>query len=88
MILKMLKKAKIEVLSEHRVTKVSSKSVFVKPKAGKVQRLDSDLLLWTCGVKANPVVASSLGEDKFHGFVPVRRTLEHRKLANVFALGD
>lgn len=80
-----LERRGVELWMGHRVTKLEEKKLtLLNSKQGKTEVLDNDLLIWTCGVKVNPVVARHFGERG----VEVNQSLQSREHSNVFALGD
>ncbi|MFT7183701.1 MAG: NADH dehydrogenase [Oceanicoccus sp.] len=84
-----LEKMGVQVYLEHRVTALKKTKVELLRKFdGESISLPCHMLIWTCGVQVNPVVAKSLGDPKLRGAIAVRSTLETKKHTHIFALGD
>lgn len=86
---KELSKMGVDLYLGHRVTALEKKNVEVLRKSdGECVKLPCHILIWTCGVKVNPVVSESLGDPEHYGGIPVRSTLEMKGRSHIFALGD
>lgn len=87
-LLKRMAKNNVFVYLGHRVTRVSEDQVILENGDLGEKKLKFDLLVWTGGVKVNPLVANSLGVDAYHGAVPVDKYLKSEKFEKIFAGGD
>lgn len=72
---------------EYRVRKVNLSEVVLKDGHGKLKTLSSDFLIWTAGVRVNPVVVS-LGEVKYGGAIRVDATMKAVNHSSIYAAGD
>lgn len=88
LILKQLKKMGVNVLMKHRVLELKKGSVMVRDPEGETVKCDADMLIWTAGVRVNPVVAKSLGSEELRGGIAVDEYLQAVEHEDVFALGD
>lgn len=83
--LERLKKLNVEVLLNSKITSVSDKKVILEDNS----EVDFDVLIWTAGVKANPLVSKidgvSLAKNQCFA---VDKYLRILGFENVFALGD
>ncbi|MEK7145807.1 MAG: FAD-dependent oxidoreductase [Patescibacteria group bacterium] len=87
--LERLKKKNVNVMLGHYIKKVQANKIVLQSKDGKKKKIiKSDMLMWTGGVKPNPVVAASLGSDEFKGAIAVNEQLQSVKYKAVFAGGD
>lgn len=87
-ILKRFKKMGIHLFLNHRIQKVSADKLQVSTARGNSKVLPSDILIWTCGVKVNPLIQKCFGDETLGGAIPVKSTLESLHFPNVFAGGD
>lgn len=78
----------VNVLFGSYINKVEADKIELKNKVGELSTIKSDLLLWTGGVKANPVVSEAFAVEKSCGAIPVNAFLQSEKFKNVFACGD
>ena len=82
-----LKESRVEVHTETRVVRVTSEG-FVFEHNGEETEQQAAAVVWTAGVKVNPLVDKlDLDRDK-RGIVLVEPTLQARSRAEVFVLGD
>lgn len=82
-----LKAARVDVHTETRVLAVSDKGFTIEHK-GQQQELEAAAVVWTAGVRVNPLVEKlDLEKDK-RGLLVVEPTLQARGHERVFALGD
>jgi NADH dehydrogenase len=82
-----LKAARVDVHTETRVLGVSDKGLTIEHE-GQQQELEAAAVIWTAGVRVNPLVDSlNLEKDK-RGLIIVEPTLQVRGHEGVFALGD
>lgn len=81
-------KLNIKLLMNHKVTKVQKDKVMVKNSKDTSKTLKSDIIIWTCGVKVNPLIQEAFGDKSKGGAIPVKPTLESVFYPNVFAAGD
>ncbi len=82
-----LKEKLVEVFTETRVTKVLRRGVELE-HAGERETISAAAVVWTAGVRVNPLVEKLEVEKTKHGLVVVERTLQVRGRPEVFALGD
>lgn len=83
-----LRKHGVDVLFGSYINKVSANEIELKTKEGQITKIKSDLLLWTGGVKVNPVVTNCFGDEKSGGAIAVNHFLQNEKYKNIFACGD
>lgn len=83
-----LQKLGIKVYLKRRIQRVGKKKVFVKLADGAIDEFDSDITIWTGGVRVNPVVGRDLGDADKGGKVLVNQFLQADKWGEVFAAGD
>lgn len=86
-ILKRLKKLGVKVIMNTYITEAGRAFVKVK-EDGKIQKIDSDILIWTGGVMVNPVVQKSIGDKSKRGAVLVNPYMQSFLDRNIFAAGD
>ncbi|HEX7313357.1 MAG TPA: FAD-dependent oxidoreductase [Pyrinomonadaceae bacterium] len=77
----------VEVFTETRVVRVSRDGVELE-HAGERETIEAAAVVWTAGVRVNPLVERLDVEKTQHGLVVVERTLQVRGRPEVFALGD
>ncbi|HEX8115782.1 MAG TPA: FAD-dependent oxidoreductase, partial [Pyrinomonadaceae bacterium] len=77
----------VEVFTETRVVKVLRRGVELE-HAGERETIAAAAVVWTAGVRVNPLVEKLEVEKTKHGLVVVERTLQVRGRPEVFALGD
>ena len=87
-ILKRLKKLGVKVYLEHFVKKAKKESLDIQCTGGKKGTIDSNITIWTGGVKVNSVVANSIGLKESRGAAPVNEFLQYAEDESVFVLGD
>lgn len=78
----------IDVLFGSYINNVEANQIVLKTKEGQITTIKSDLLLWTGGVKINPVVSNCFGDEKSGGAIMVNKFLQNEKYKNIFACGD
>lgn len=83
-----LKLHSVDVLFGSFINKVEANQIELKTKEGQLTTIKSDLLLWTGGVKINPVVSNCFGDEKSGGAIMVNPFLQNDKYKNIFACGD
>lgn len=83
-----LHKKNVQVVFGKYVNKVFPDSIELKSKSGKIKKVNSDMLMWTGGVKVNPVVSQWLGSKDCNGAILVNEFLQSEKYENIFAAGD
>jgi NADH:ubiquinone reductase (H+-translocating) len=83
-----LKKLGVELHMKSFISKVGKKSLDLKLPNDKKKSLPYDILVWTGGVKVNPVVAKAFGTKATRGAIEVNPFLQSAKYRNVFAAGD
>ncbi len=88
LILERFKEKKIEVYLNHRIIKVSKNKIDIQNLQGEKIKLDSQLNIWTGGVKVNPIVADSIGEVSKRGAIYVNEFLQSKDYKKVYAAGD
>jgi NADH dehydrogenase len=82
-----LHKSRVEVHTETRVVKVARDAITFEHE-GKEERLKTAAVVWTGGVKMNPVIEHLDVEKSKRGLLMVKPTLQLTQHVNVFALGD
>ena len=78
---------RVELFTETRVVKVTRGGVELE-HAGERQTIDAAGVVWTAGVRVNPLVERLDVEKTKNGLVVVEPTLQVRGRREVFALGD
>lgn len=78
---------RVELFTETKVVKVTRAGVELE-HAGERQTIDASGVVWTAGVRVNPLVERLDVEKTKHGLVVVAPTLQVRGRKEVFALGD
>ena len=85
--LKLIKKDKIEVLTESSVTKIGKSDVTYKNKNGEDMTLKADKVLLSIGMKANLKGFESLKVKMNRNFVEVNEYMQ-TSIKNIYAIGD
>jgi NADH dehydrogenase len=78
---------RVELFTDTRVVKVTPRGVELE-HAGERQTIDAAGVVWTAGVRINPLVERLDVEKTKNGLVVVAPTLQARGRKEVFALGD
>jgi NADH dehydrogenase len=86
-VLGVLEEKRVEVFSETRVVRVLRGGVELE-HAGERETIQASGVVWTAGVRVNPLVERLDVEKNQKGLVVVERTLQLRNRPEVFALGD
>lgn len=82
-----LDEKRVEVFTETKVVRVLRRGVELE-HAGERQTIESSGVIWTAGVRVNPLVEKLDVEKTQKGLIVVERTLQLRGRPEVFALGD
>src|SRR3954454_13275829 len=82
-----LHKSRVEVHTKTRVVKVEKDGITFEHE-GNQESLKAAAVVWTGGVKMNPVVEHLNAEKNKRGLLIVNPTLQLSQYVNVFALGD
>jgi NADH dehydrogenase len=82
-----LKKSRVEVHTLTRVVRVREKS-FTVEHGGVESEIETAAVVWTGGVRVNPVIEKLDVEKTKRGLLLVKPTLQLQSHENVFALGD
>jgi NADH dehydrogenase len=82
-----LRESHIEVHTLTRVVRVREKALTLEHD-GKTTEIETAAVVWTGGVRVNPVVENLQAEKTARGLILVEPTLQVRARQNVFALGD
>jgi NADH dehydrogenase len=82
-----LLKSHVEVHTLTRVVRVSPNSVTIEHENRQTE-IETAAVVWTGGVRVNPVVEQLDIEKNSRGLIMVEPTLQTRAHKNVFALGD
>jgi len=82
-----LHKSRVEVHTSTRVVKVEKDGITFEHD-GNQERLQTAAVVWTGGVKMNPVIEHLDVEKNKRGLLVVKPTLQLSQHVNVFALGD
>ena len=82
-----LRESHVEVHTLTRVVRVSAKSFTIEHN-GRQTEIETAAVVWTGGVRVNPVVERLDLEKNDRGLILVKPTLQTRAHRNVFALGD
>lgn len=77
-------KKKVNILTESSVSKVTPEEVIIENQSS----IQSKTLIWTSGVKATSDVESVKGEFGKAGRLKVHKTMEAKKLKNIYVVGD
>ncbi|HEX8561175.1 MAG TPA: FAD-dependent oxidoreductase [Pyrinomonadaceae bacterium] len=78
---------RVELFTETRVVEVTARGVALE-HAGERQTVEAAGVIWTAGVRVNPLVERLDAEKTKNGLLVVERTLQLRERPEVFALGD
>ncbi|MDT5293677.1 MAG: demethylphylloquinone reductase [Acidobacteriota bacterium] len=84
---KILAEKRVEVFTETRVIEVQPRGVVLE-HAGERETIGAAGVVWTAGVRVNPLVERLDAEKTEKGLLVVAPTLQVRGRAEVFALGD
>ena len=82
-----LRESRVEVHTKTRVVKVTPDELTFEHE-GKRETLQTAGVVWTGGVRMNPIVEQLDAEKNQRGLLMVQPTLQLTKHVNVFALGD
>jgi NADH:ubiquinone reductase (non-electrogenic) len=82
-----MEEKRVELFTETRVVKVTRGGVELE-HAGERQTIEAAGVVWTAGVRVNPLVERLDVEKTKNGLVVVEPTLQVRGRGEVFALGD
>lgn len=82
-----LKKSRVEIHTKTRVRRVG-KDGFTFEHDGKDTEVEAAAVVWTGGVRVNPLIENLNVEKDGRGLIIVEPTLQIRGHDNVFALGD
>ncbi len=82
-----LRESRVEVHTKTRVVKVTSDGIIFEHE-GKQEELKTAGVVWTGGVKMNPLIDQLDVEKTQRGLLVVKPTLQLSQHDNVFALGD
>ena len=82
-----LRESHVEVRTKTRVVKVTSNEVTFEHE-GKQETLKTAGVVWTGGVKMNPLIEQLDVEKNNRGLLMVQPTLQLSQHVNIFALGD
>src|SRR6185369_1943748 len=82
-----LRQSHVEVHTETRVVKVTPDGITFEHE-GAQESLKTAAVVWTGGVKMNPVIENLDAEKNKRGLLLVNPTLQLSQHVNVFALGD
>jgi dihydrolipoamide dehydrogenase len=85
--LKIVKKAKIEVITDSTVVKISDKEVVYKSSDGETKSLKADKVLLSVGMKANSESFKDLNLKTEKNFVEINDNMQ-TSIENVYAIGD
>lgn len=85
--LKILKKAKIEILTEATVTGIDEKKVIYKTVSGEEKTINTDRVLLSVGMKSNNESFKNLNLKMGKNFVIVNDQMQ-TSIPNVYAIGD
>ncbi len=82
-----LRESRVEVHTQTRVVRVTEKTLVFEHQ-GMETEIDTAAVVWTGGVRVNPVVEQLEVEKTGRGLILVEPTLQVKEHENVFALGD
>lgn len=82
-----LQEKRVEVFTETKVVRVLRRGVELE-HAGERQTIEASGVVWTAGVRVNPLIEKLDLEKTQKGLVVVERTLQARGRPEVFVLGD
>src|SRR5215210_8010257 len=86
-VVRVLQEKLVEVFTETRVVRVHRNGVELE-HAGERETIQAAGVVWTAGVRVNPLVEKLDVEKTQKGLIVVERTLQVRGRPEVFALGD
>ncbi len=78
----------VKVLMGSLITEVQVNSITLKLPDQSSNQINSNILIWTGGVKINPVVQQFLGDPEKRGALEVNNHLQSTKYPEIFAAGD
>ena len=78
---------RVEIFTETRVVEVRKRGVVLE-HAGRREEIEAQGVIWTAGVRVNPLVARLDAEKTKNGLLVVEPSLQLRGRPEVFALGD
>jgi NADH dehydrogenase len=82
-----LKESRVEVHTQTRVLRVTPTGLTFE-HAGEQTDLEAAAVVWTAGVRVNPLIEKLDLEKDRRGYLVIRPTLQTQTHDNVFALGD
>lgn len=82
-----LRESRVEVHTRTRVRRVTPNSLTFE-HGGEVSEVETAAVVWTAGVRVNPLIERLELEKDKRGLIMVEPTLQVRGRENVFALGD
>lgn len=82
-----LHKSRVEVHTQTRVVKVTADELTFEHD-GRRESMKTAAVVWTAGVRINPVIEALDVEKTMRGLLVVKPTLQLSQHVNVFALGD
>ena len=82
-----LQKSRVEVHTLTRVVRATEKTL-VFEHGGTETEIETAAVVWTAGVRMNPIIESLKAEKTPRGLLLVRQTLQLKDYDNVFSLGD
>jgi NADH:ubiquinone reductase (non-electrogenic) len=82
-----LKRSRVEVHTQTRVLRVTQGGVAFE-HAGEQTEIEAAAVVWTAGVRVNPLVEKLDLEKEKRGYLVIQPTLQTQTHENVFALGD
>ncbi|HST52920.1 MAG TPA: NAD(P)/FAD-dependent oxidoreductase [Pyrinomonadaceae bacterium] len=84
---KVLDEKRVEIHTDTRVVEVTGEGVMFE-HAGTRETIEAAGVVWTAGVRVNPLVERLNVEKTHNGLIVIEPTLQIRGRAEVFALGD
>jgi len=85
--LKILKKAKVEVLTESTVVKIGKNEVVYKDKEGNSKSISASKILLSVGMKANTGSFTKLNLKLDNKFIEINDSMQ-TSIPNIYAIGD
>jgi NADH dehydrogenase len=82
-----LKRKHVEIHTDTTVKRVTEHSVVIE-HAGNTEQIEAAAVVWTAGVRVNPLIDSLPVEKDKRGLLIVEDTFQLKGHRNVFALGD
>jgi NADH dehydrogenase len=82
-----LREKRVEVHTQTRVRRVTASGLTFE-HAGRQTEMEASAVVWTGGVRVNPLIEKLNLEKDARGLIAVEGTLQVRGWKNVFALGD